>query len=130
MPLGDLSLSDNQSEGDATTEFCVRQVQAAAGVQPIHQSGVEGIQPALITDTPGMIKRGFYFGSLVATKAESDTISKYRNDINTYVSEMFMKFILGTEPLSNYDAFVTKLKGLGIDQYKAVKQAQFTRFNS
>jgi putative aldouronate transport system substrate-binding protein len=82
-----------------------------------------------ITDG-NMVKRSFYFGSLVATKTESDTISKYRNDINTYVSEMFMKFILGTEPLSNYDAFVAKLKSLGIDQYKAVKQAQFTRFNS
>ena len=77
-----------------------------------------------------MLNVAGYFDSLVATKTESDTISKYRNDINTYVSEMFMKFILGTEPLGNYDASVAKLKALGIDQYKAVKQAQFTRFNS
>ncbi len=43
-------------------------------------------------------------------------------DVQTYVDEMITKFILGTEPLDNWDKYVQKVKGMGIDKAIAVYQ--------
>jgi len=40
--------------------------------------------------------------------------------LNTYVETMEAKFIIGTEPLSNYDAFVSELKRLGAEEYEKI----------
>lgn len=44
-------------------------------------------------------------------------------DIDTYVDEMVVKFITGREPLSNWDAYVAKVKSRNIDDVIAVYQA-------
>ena len=79
-------------------------------------------------DKQGMFRRGFYFGSLPALPAESDKLATKMNDINTYVKEMFLKFIIGKEPIANYDAFVAQLKKLGIEDVIAIKQTQYSRY--
>jgi putative aldouronate transport system substrate-binding protein len=38
---------------------------------------------------------------------------------------MEAKFILGSEPLSNFDAYVQKIQSLGIDQLLAVYQKTY-----
>ncbi len=43
--------------------------------------------------------------TLSMTLDENDEFSKIMQDINTYVPEMTARFILGTEPLDNYDEF-------------------------
>lgn len=60
---------------------------------------------------------------------ESQELASIEGDINTYVSEMTVKFILGTEPLSNYDSFVTKLKSMKIDRAIQIRQAAVDRYN-
>ena len=76
-----------------------------------------------------MFRRGFYFGSLPSTPAESDALGKTKyNDIKTLISEKMAKYIIGTESLSTYDAFVAQLKTLGIEDVIKVKQAQYTRY--
>jgi putative aldouronate transport system substrate-binding protein len=52
------------------------------------------------------------------------------NEVNTYVAEMTAKFITGTEPLERFDAYVTKVKSLGIDDAVAIMQASLTRFSA
>ena len=43
---------------------------------------------------------------------------------------MVWKFIIGKEPLENYDAFVSNLKSnFRIDEYIAIKEAQIERYN-
>ena len=80
-------------------------------------------------DKMGMFRRGFYFGSLPSTPAESDALGKTKyNDIKTLISEKMAKFIIGTESLSTYDAFVAQLKTLGIEDVIKIKQAQYTRY--
>ena len=76
----------------------------------------------------GWFRRGFYFGSMAATKGESAATSGLLSDISTYRNEMVQKFIVGTEPLANYDAFVAQLKKLGIDAVSNIKQIQYNRF--
>ena len=37
-------------------------------------------------------------------------------DVDTYVNEMLLKFIKGTESMDNYDSFVKTVKDMGIDK--------------
>lgn len=50
------------------------------------------------------------------------------NDINTYCSEMRIKFITGEESLDNFDAFRDTLRNMGIEEYIAIEQAAYDEF--
>lgn len=64
-----------------------------------------------------------------ATTEESQELATIEGDINTYVSEMTLKFILGTEPLSNFDSFISKLKTMKVDRAIELRQAAVDRYN-
>ena len=61
------------------------------------------------------------------TYAEDAEISSYSNDLTTYLDEMYNKFIMGLEPLDNYDEFVEKAKQLGIEKIIAIYQTSQDR---
>ncbi len=65
---------------------------------------------------------------LYPTEEESAELSKIQNDISTYADEMMMKFILGQEPLSNFDAYVEQMKNLGVDKMVNIQQAALERY--
>ena len=67
------------------------------------------------------------FPNYVPNDAEEMTISMYETDIKTYVQEMIHKFITGSEPMENFDAFVAQLNGMGLDDVLAIRQAQYDR---
>lgn len=66
---------------------------------------------------------------LTPTDEESSETAKIINDANTYVMEMQVKFIMGTEPLSNYDKYVDNLKKLNVDKATALQQQALDRYN-
>jgi putative aldouronate transport system substrate-binding protein len=43
---------------------------------------------------------------------------------------MVLKFIIGTEPLSGFDAFVATVKSMGIDEAIALTQAALDQYMS
>ena len=55
--------------------------------------------------------------------------SKIEN-IDTYKSEMVSKFIMGLEPIENFDSYVTELKNRGIDEYVDMMQQAYDRFKT
>ncbi len=64
---------------------------------------------------------------------KEEDISEYtrlQTDITTYASEMFMKFVMGVEPIENYDKFVDGLKSRGIDRLMEIKQEALDAFNA
>ena len=61
------------------------------------------------------------------TKAENDRYMPIYSDLNTYVSETVRKFVVGTEPLSNWDQYVNKVKSMGIDELVKIRQAAYDR---
>lgn len=65
---------------------------------------------------------------LYLTDDESKTISKIKADISTYVNEMSLKFITGTEPMGNFNAYTDSLKSMGVDDYISVYQAAYDRY--
>lgn len=48
-------------------------------------------------------------------------------DITTYADEMVMKFILGVEPMSNYDSFIKNLEQRGIKRLIEIEQEAYNR---
>ncbi len=66
---------------------------------------------------------------LTPTPDESGQLSKLMNEISTYQDEMTVKFIMGIEPINNFEKYVAQLKKLGIDQAIAIYQAAVERYN-
>ena len=51
-------------------------------------------------------------------------------EVNTYQDQMILSFIMGMEPLDNFDAFVEELKKLGIEKAIEYQQAGLDTYNS
>ncbi len=64
------------------------------------------------------------------TPAESNKVTSIITQVTTYQSEMFWKFVMGVEPLSNFDKYVDQLKHLGVEDAIAVYQSALNRYNS
>lgn len=63
------------------------------------------------------------------TVDEAEEVSRLERLTSDYANEMMKKFILGKEPLDNFDAYVERLKQLGIDRLTELKQNALQRYN-
>ncbi|WP_284638353.1 extracellular solute-binding protein [Paenibacillus silviterrae] len=61
---------------------------------------------------------------------ESQRLGSIMSEVNTYVKEMWIKFIMGTEPVENYDKFVATLKKMGIEEAVKIQQAAYDRYQN
>jgi putative aldouronate transport system substrate-binding protein len=52
---------------------------------------------------------------------ESNIENQYMTDITTYVDEMELKFIMGTESLANFDKYIATLKNMNVDKVVSVR---------
>jgi len=68
--------------------------------------------------------------SITPTPDESREYATIMTEVDTYVNEMIVKFILGTEPLNDatWNTFVSTLKGFGIDQALTIENAALDRY--
>ena len=74
---------------------------------------------------------------IVPALAETDTITvmvppvtgTYLTDIETYVKEMHIKYITGSESLDTFDSYLSTLKSMGIEDLLEIKQAQYDRYS-
>ncbi len=61
--------------------------------------------------------------------AETDRrLAAIDTDLSTYQSEMMIKFIMGTESLDNFDAYVEKFKTLGLEEAKELKAKAYQKY--
>ena len=65
---------------------------------------------------------------LTFTAEENAELSNIMLDINTYVSEMQIKFVKGDEPIDNFDAFVENLENMRINDAVAIYQTAADRY--
>ena len=49
-------------------------------------------------------------------------------DIQTYLDEFKLKFILGTEPLENFPEFVENIRNMNIERAIEIRQAEYDRY--
>lgn len=63
------------------------------------------------------------------TDEETEFMTTVGSDIHTYITEMEAKFINGTTPFSEWDNYVKKVSGMGVDKYMKVYQTALDRYN-
>lgn len=68
--------------------------------------------------------------NVTMTSEEADTVAKIGTEIATYVDEMTVKFILGTESLDNWDAYVKEIEDMGAAELIAIYDAAVARYNA
>lgn len=61
---------------------------------------------------------------------EGEEFSKIMSDIDTYVSEMALKFIIGDASFDTYDQFVKKLRDMNIEKAIELQQAAMDRYQA
>lgn len=66
--------------------------------------------------------------TITLTIDENTEYSKLMSDITNYVNEMSAKFIMGIEPLENYDNFTTTLQSMNIERVIEIQQAALDRY--
>jgi putative aldouronate transport system substrate-binding protein len=64
---------------------------------------------------------------LPATYDERKEMNEITADLNTYLDEMYQKFVMGYEPMEKYDEFVNMTKRLGIERYLEISQQVYDR---
>ncbi|MBP3361297.1 MAG: extracellular solute-binding protein [Clostridia bacterium] len=66
--------------------------------------------------------------TLKYTVDEYDDVMKKFNEIKSYNDEMVNKFIVGKEPISNYDKYVQTIKSMGIDSVVEAYRKAYDRY--
>ncbi len=66
--------------------------------------------------------------TVTPTAEESREFAALMSEIGTYRDEMLAKFVNGVEPLSNFDAYLKKINGMGVDKAIAIMQAALERY--
>ncbi|MFQ3578636.1 MAG: extracellular solute-binding protein [Bacteroidales bacterium] len=62
------------------------------------------------------------------SEADSSRLSKIMNEVNTYVSEMTNKIIMGVEPIAKFDEFVQIQERMGIREALAIQQKAYDAY--
>ncbi|TDF98699.1 extracellular solute-binding protein [Paenibacillus piri] len=62
------------------------------------------------------------------TLDEGRKLASIMNEVNTYVDQMFLKFIMGNEPLTKFDDYAAKLKQMKVDEAVSIQQAAYDRY--
>ncbi|MFK7692041.1 ABC transporter substrate-binding protein [Paenibacillus sp. HJGM_3] len=63
------------------------------------------------------------------TVDESKEMAKLTTAITSYKEEMFVKFVMGKEPLEKFDDYVKQMKDMGIDKVIKIYQDALDRYN-
>lgn len=66
--------------------------------------------------------------AVVLNTEEKEIYGDLYSEIESYVDEMTVRFIMGLEPIENYDAFVEQLKALGVEEAIGAYQSAFDRY--
>jgi len=67
---------------------------------------------------------------LYFTNDEQRAIDAVRVDLASYVIQMTAKFIIDSEPMENWDAYVATLQKMGSNQYEQTFQNAYDRYNA
>lgn len=62
------------------------------------------------------------------TDGEGQELSSIMAEVNTYSEEMFMQFVMGAAPITEFDSYTEQLKKMGIERAIEIYQAAFERY--
>lgn len=67
---------------------------------------------------------------ITPTEEESKELATITNEMDTYVEEMMLKFIFGTESLDNWDTYIQTLEGMNLQRAIEIEKAAYERYNA
>lgn len=67
-------------------------------------------------------------GTTMLNSDESDQVNEFYGDIKTYIEEAVLEFVIGNRDLSEFDAYVSHIKDMGIDDVTACYQDAYERY--
>ena len=121
-----------QTPGEVVTKYCFAVSDQAMVLNP--DTGVRLVTPDTIQVDIEAWKSGYYTGHLLPTMSytldENRQMFTAMSDIETYRDEMIDKFIMGAEPIENFDTFVSQLESMGIRDMEKIKMDAYNRFQS
>lgn len=123
---------DNMTPSTAITKYTypsngnskVMDFAAAAEIQYIFQESYDSIDNWMLADTSLMLHPNMAY-----LPEESARISTILSEVSTYHDEMALKFIIGTESLDNFDAYVEQIKKMNIDEAVELTQNAVDRLH-
>lgn len=83
----------------------------------------KGAQPDCLLLSAEVGSEGRISRDIMYTEAESEIRSQYMSDVTTYVQEMFLKFVTGTESLDKFADYQATLKDMHIEDLIAATDA-------
>lgn len=92
-----------------------------------------GMDPKFIDDMKvwgDSVDGSYVLPSLTLNSEEGTENSEIMNEINTFIKETTLKFIMGIESMDKYDAFVEQIKKMNIQRAVEIQQNAFERYNS
>lgn len=121
---------DGLSMSEALVKYCFggQRINAVQNVHYLEQYASLPQQQAAWErwiDTDGQNHR------IPATYIDSSKSSEYQTkfaDVDAYAREMFVKFVSGDEPISNFDNYIKQLKKIGLDDVIKMNQEAYDRF--
>lgn len=60
-------------------------------------------------------------------ESELDEYARLKTEVDTYADEMMLKFILGVEPIENYDEFIKGLESRGVKRVLEIMQKAYDK---
>lgn len=67
-------------------------------------------------------------GTTMLNTEESDKVNQFYGDIKTYIEQSVLEFVIGNRDLSEFDAYVEHIEGMGIDEVTACYQDAYERY--
>lgn len=90
-----------------------------------YQSQIDASEVWNATDFTARYPQAVYL-----TPDEASELSNILSDITTYRDENVVRFIVGSEPLENYDKFVETVQKMNIERAIEIKQAAYDRLQA
>lgn len=68
--------------------------------------------------------------AVTPTPEQSERLAAIQSEVDTYVTEMLARYIMGQESFDNYDDYVSTLKSLNVEEAIAIQQDALERYNN
>ncbi|OUS77636.1 hypothetical protein B1748_07535 [Paenibacillus sp. MY03] len=108
-------------QGGQITQRVTQKVDQSAAVLPEMIANKDIIRPYLVPDEK-LMNPSF-------TEEENIKLGTIATDLEAYTDEQVVKFVTGSRPIGEWDKFVSTLNNMKLDEYLAIYQAAYDRWN-
>lgn len=84
----------------------------------------EAVKMWVLSDT------SWFMPPVTLSEEETAKVAAKKSEVETYIKEMSVKFIMGVEPLENFETYLETAKKMGVDEIVAAYQAAYERYQN